>query len=320
MIIEPDLPIIDSHHHLWWRHGSKYLLDEYSADLSTGHNVLSTVFVECGAMYRRGGPEAMRSVGEAEFVSGMAAMSESGHWGPSRVCEAFVGAADFNLGPAIDEVLEALAASSGGRLRGIRGAVASDLDASINIGGRPNAAPGILKDTRYREGVGRLVSWNLVYDAWQYYPQLNELCELADAFPNLPIVVNHCGGLLGIGTYKGAENFDRWKARVKEIALRPNVLMKLGGLSRRRCGFDFEDRMTPPSVSELCEKWTPYIETCIETFGPTRCMFESNFPPDNVAGSYDVIWNTFKLIVSSYSDAEKNSLFSATARRVYRMK
>lgn len=317
MIIQPELPIIDPHHHLWWRPGSKYFLDEFAADLATGHNVLATVYVESGAMYRRTGPEQMRPVGEAEFAAGMAAMSGSGQFGPTRVCAAIVGAADLTLGAEVDRVLDALAMSSGGRLRGIRGAVASDPDSSINVGGRPNAAAGMMNDARYRAGVARLAERNLVYDAWQYYPQLPELCDLADAFPALPIVVNHCGGLLGIGTYANPDNFNRWRRHIAEVSRRQNVVMKLGGLARHRCGFGFEDRATPPSVHELCETWKPYVDACIEAFGPSRCMFESNFPPDNVAGGYDAIWNAFKLIASGYSASEKTDLFSATASRIY---
>jgi hypothetical protein len=190
-------------------------------------------------------------------------------------------------------------------------------DPSINVGGRPNAVAGMLMDVRYRAGVARLAERDLVYDAWQYYPQLPELCDLADSFPTLPVVVNHCGGLLGIGAYADSGNFDCWRRHIVEIARRPNVAMKLGGLARHRCGFNFESRAVPPAAGELCATWKPYIETCIEAFGPSRCMFESNFPPDNVAGGYDVIWNAFKLIASGCSASEKTALFSATAGRIY---
>jgi L-fuconolactonase len=311
------LPIIDCHHHLWMRDGHRYLLDEFAADLASGHDVVASVYVECTAMVRLSGPPALRPVGEAKFVAGMAAMSDSGLFGPTRVCAAFVGAADLTLGGAVDEVLDALALASGGRLRGIRGAAAWDQDASINSGGRPDAPRGLLMDTRFRAGFARLAARNLVYDAWQYHPQLPELCSLADAFPQVPIVVDHCGGLLGIGAYAGPDNFGHWKALVSEVAQRSNTLMKLGGLSRRRCGFGFEERPTPPSAEDLSRTWRPYIETCIELFGPTRCMFESNFPPDRVAGSYRTVWNALKLTALQCSAAERRDLFAGTARRVY---
>jgi L-fuconolactonase len=316
-IVQPDLPIIDSHHHLWLRPGSRYLLDEFAADVVSGHNVLATVYVECGAMVRQSGPPALRPVGEAEFVAGMAAMSASGLFGPTQICAAFVGAADLTLGSAVDNVLDELALASGGRLRGIRVAAAWDADASINVGGRAHAPRGLLLDARFRAGFARLAARNLVYDAWQYHPQLPELCSLADAFPSVPIVVNHCGGPLGIGAYAAAETFAHWKALVTEVARRPNTLIKLGGISRRRCGFAFEDRPIPATAEELASAWRPYIEACIDLFGPTRCMFESNFPPDKVAGSYRTLWNALKLTASRCSAAERNDLFSGTARRVY---
>jgi L-fuconolactonase len=317
-VIEPELPIIDCHHHLWML-PSRYLIDDFAADLASGHDVRATVFVECNAMYRRSGPEALRPVGEAEFVADVAAMSDSGLFGPTRMCAGFVGAADFRQGQAVDEVLEALAIASGGRLRGIRGAANWDADPSINTGSRPFGPQGLLLDTRFRAGFSRLAARKLVYDAWQYHPQLPEVCSLANAFPDTTIIVNHCGGLLGIGPYASPDNFAHWKALVIEAALRPNILMKLGGLSAPRCGFAFETRPSPPTAEELARDWGPYIETCIELFGPERCMFESNFPPDKIAGDYAKIWDAFKVITASYSATEKKNLFGETARRVYKI-
>lgn len=316
-VIEPDLPIIDSHHHLWVLPAGRYVIDEFAADLASGHNVVATVFVECNAMYRRTGPAALRPVGEAEFVAGMAAMSDSGHFGPTRICAAFVGTADLTLGDEVDAVLDALAAGSGGRLRGIRVNASWDDDPSINTGVRPYGPRGLLLDDRFRAGFSRLAARGLVYDAWQYHPQLSDLCSLADAFPDTPMVMNHCGGLLGLGSYAGKGNFAHWKAQVNEVSRRPNVLVKLGGLSARRCGFGFEKLARPSTAEELARCWRPYIETCIELFGPARCMFESNYPPDQVSGSYRTLWNALKLTASDCSAAEKADLFSGNARRVY---
>lgn len=318
-VVEPDLPIIDSHHHLLMHTGHRYLIDEFQTGLASGHRVQASVYVECNAMYRRSGPEALRAIGEAEFVAGMAAMSESGYFGTTRICAAYVGAADLMLGEAVDEVLEAHAVASGGRLRGIRGAANWDADQSVNTGSRPFARQGLLLDPHFRAGVARVAAQKLVYDAFQYHPQLLELCSLADAFPDMPIAVNHCGGLLGIGPYACPETFPRWKALVTEVARRPNMVMKLGGLAAVRCGFGFEKRATPPSAEELADIWQPYVETCVEVFGPSRCMFESNFPPDRVGGSYRAIWNALKLTASACSADEKRELFSGTARRVYRI-
>jgi hypothetical protein len=99
--LEPDLPICDPHHHLWdmraTRVSERYLLDEVLEDVVGGHNVVSTVFIECGAMYRADGPEAMGPVGEIEFVNGIAAMSASGLYGPARVAAGIVGTADLRV-------------------------------------------------------------------------------------------------------------------------------------------------------------------------------------------------------------------------------
>jgi L-fuconolactonase len=319
-VIEPDLPIIDCHHHLWHPSSPRYLAHEFQADiLASGHNVLATVYVEGSAMYRTRGPEALRSVGEAEFVAGMAAMSDSGLVGPTRICAGFVGAADLTLAGAVDGVLEELAVASGGRLRGIRGAVVWDAEPSVNSGSRPFAPRGLLMDDRFRAGFARVAERKLVYDAWQYFPQLPELCSLADSFPDATIVVNHCGGLLGVGPYARPDNFAQWKQRVADAAQRPNVLMKLGGLAGRRTGFAYGERATRPSSEELAKDWSPYIEACIELFGAERCMFESNFPVDKVAGDYRTVWNAFKTITVSFSAEEKQALFCKTAQRVYRI-
>ncbi|CAA9543489.1 MAG: Purine/pyrimidine phosphoribosyl transferase, partial [uncultured Thermomicrobiales bacterium] len=97
-IIEPALPIVDPHHHLWDRPGWRYLLDELLADLNSGHTIVATVFLQCRAMHRADGPEALRPVGETEFVNGVAAMSASGGYGLTRVCAGIVGPADLRLG------------------------------------------------------------------------------------------------------------------------------------------------------------------------------------------------------------------------------
>ncbi|SAL05585.1 amidohydrolase [Caballeronia calidae] len=318
--IEPDLPIVDPHHHLWHPFADRYFADAFQNDiLSSGHNVTDTVYVECSVMNRVDGPAHLRSVGEAEFVSGMAAMGASKVLGPTRICAGFVGAADLAMGAEVSEVLDALQAASGGRLRGVRGVANWDADPSVNSGSRPLAPKGLLLDKKFQEGAETLTSRGYVYDAWQYFPQLGELTELSDRLPNATIVVNHCGGLLGVGAYSNPENFGRWKALVAEIAKRENVLMKLGGLSGRRNGFGYDARSEPPTLDDLVSDWKPFIETCIEFFGANRCMFESNFPVDAVAGSYQRIWNAFKTIASACSADEKTALFSGTAKRAYRI-
>ena len=319
-VLEPDLPIVDPHHHLWHPHAPRYWADAFHDDIqASGHRVLATVYVECSAMVRRDGPPALRGVGEAEFVAGMAAMSDSGLFGPTRVCAGFVGAADLMLGDAVGEVLDALNLASGGRLRGIRGATIWDADASVNTGTRPFGPAHRLMDPNWRAGIACLARRGLVYDAWQYYPQLPEVCAAADALPDAIFVVNHCAGLLGIGPYATPGNFERWKQLMTEAARRPNLRMKLGGLAGLRTGLDYARRATPPAMEEVVADWRPYIDTCIELFGAQRCMFESNFPVDRVAGDYGQLWNVFKTIAAGASADEKRGLFSGTAAATYRL-
>ena len=319
-ILEPELPIIDTHHHLWERGGHRYLLHELLADLNTGHNVVATVFLECHAMYRAGGPVEMRPVGETEFVAGIAAMSESGQYGGTRVAAGIVGFADLTLGDRVEPVLEALIRAGGGRFRGVRHSAA--WDASDVIGNSVVAGgPHLMKQTDFRAGLARLTALGLSLDAWVFHPQLGDAIDLARAYPNARIVVGHCGGPLGYGPYSGKrdEVFATWKAGIEELARCPNVVMKLGGMMMRLAAYDYGTRPAPPSSAELADYWRPYIELCIERFGAARCMFESNFPVDKMGIGFAALWNAFKRIAARASADEKLALFSGTARRAYRL-
>ncbi|HZT86419.1 MAG TPA: amidohydrolase family protein [Stellaceae bacterium] len=320
-IIEPDLPIVDPHHHLVDRpETGRYLLDELLADTGSGHNVVATVYLEWLSMYRADGPAEMRPVGEVEFANGIAAMAASGLYGKTRVCAGIVGYADLALGAAVEKVLEAQTAAGGGRFRGIRYISATDPDQ--REWGSPVLRPeGMLRDPKVREGFAKLAPLGLSFDAWMYHPQLPDLVDLARAFPETPIVLDHVGGPIGLGRYAGRrdEVFAEWRARIRELAECPNVHIKLGGLGMRMFGFAVHSGETPPSSEELARLWRPYIETCIEAFGPERAMFESNFPVDKGSGSYHVFWNAFKRIACGCSPAEKAALFSGTASRFYRL-
>lgn len=319
-ILEPDLPICDPHHHLWERADQRYLLPEFLADAGSGHNIVSTVFLECGAFYRASGPAAMRSVGEAEFVNGVAAMSASGQYGTTRVAAAFVGFADLTLGAGAEAILHALSAAGGGRFRGVRYSAA--WDAGFVIGSSHGRPPeGLYRDTTFRQGIACLERLGLSFDAWVYYPQLPDVVDLARAFPHLPIVLNHVGGPIGIGPYAGRreQEFPRWERLMRELATCDNVFVKLGALGSKRAGFAWHERSRPPSSEELATAWRPYIATCIEAFGPQRCMFESNFPVDKVSCSYPVLWNAFKRLTAGYSATEKHALFLDTAQKFYKV-
>ncbi len=317
-ILEPDLPICDPHHHLWDHPANRYLLDELLADTGSGHNVVSTVFMECMAMYRADGPEALRPVGETEFVNGVAAMSASGGYGEARMCASIVGFVDLTL-PDAGMVLDAQMLASL-RFRGIRHASGWDASEAVR-NSHTNPTEGLLGESAFRRGFAELGKRGLTFDAWMYHTQIPELTVLARAFPEQPIILDHFGGPLGIGPYagRGAEIFAKWKDDVAELSRCENVAAKLGGLVMPINGFGFHKRDTPATSDELVAATRDYYLHMIDCFGPDRCMFESNFPVDKQSCSYHVLYNSFKKIAAGLSDAEKAALFHDTAVRVYRV-
>ena len=316
-ILEPGLPICDPHHHLWDHPRHRYLLDELLADTGSGHDVRSTVFVECLSMYRAHGPQPLRPVGETEFVNGIAAMSASGRYGGTRVAAGIVSFADLTLGEEVGAVLDAHRAASP-RFRGIRHAAGWDASEAIR-NSHTNPPPGLLADGRFRRGFAELVRRGMTFDAWCYHPQLPEVADLARAFPDATIVLDHFGGPLGIGPYRDrrAEILGWWRGAIKQVAECPNVVAKLGGLLMPLNGFGFHKRPTPPDSTELAEATREWYLHAIDCFGPARCMFESNFPVDKVSASYRVLWNSFKRIAAPFSKDDKAALFHDTAARVY---
>jgi predicted TIM-barrel fold metal-dependent hydrolase len=340
-ILEPDLPIVDPHHHLWDRparllaampstgHGfeeiirgtPRYLLDELLADVTSGHRVRATVYLECGAMYRAAGPEALRCVGETEFVNGVAAMTASGLYGDVRACAGIVGHAALRQGAAVEEVLRAHLAAAPDRFRGIRQSASWDEDPGVlgPLSGRVPA--GLYRDTRFREGFAVLQRLGLSFDAWLLEPQLPELIDLARAFPGTTIVLDHVGTPLGIAAYAGKREarFGAWRESIRTLAECPNAVVKLGGLAMPFAGFSAFDASPRASSEALARDWKPYLETCIEAFGATRCMFESNFPVDSLTCDYATLWNAFKRVAARYASDEKSALFGGTAARVYRL-
>ncbi|MCW5735209.1 MAG: amidohydrolase [Enhydrobacter sp.] len=319
--IEPDLPIIDPHHHLWHTPTrGLYFLPELMADLGGGHNIVSSVFLECQSMFRASGPDEMKSVGEVEFVNGVAAMAASDGYGKTRVCEAIVGWADLMLGAKVREVLEALIAAGNGRFRGTRYGTSYDEGIAGKYVSRRIPQHRLL-DPKFREGFAELGKLGLTFDSWHFHPQLPDLVDLARAFPQQTIIVDHVGGVLGVGQYAGknAEIMPIWRKSIADLAACPNVNIKLGGLGMTSFGFGFEFEDAPPSSEKLADTWRPYIEPCIEAFGVDRCMFESNFPPDKQSCGYTELWNAFKHLTKNASAAEKTALYSGTAAKVYRL-
>ena len=316
-ILEPDLAIIDPHHHLWVRNGYSYLIPEFAADLDSGHNVTATVYAECHSMYRKKGREAERSLGETEFVAGQAAISDSGSFGDTRVCAGMFGNIDMTLGKQIDALLERHIERSGGRFRGLRYSTGWDADERIR-----NIAPaaGALVSKPVKEAASVLARHGLSLDSWLYHPQLDEVGAFADSFPDLTIILNHVGSPILGGPYRGRreEVFADWRERIIRVGARENVYVKLGALPIRMPDFE-GDRSLPPGSEEVAEAWRPWIETCIEAFGPARSMFESNFPVQKRWCSFQVCWNAFKRLAASASESEKHDLFAGTAARAYRI-
>jgi len=320
--LEPELPIVDPHHHFWDTPArGLYFLPELLADLAGGHNVVSTVFLECQAMFRAQGPAEMKPVGEVEFVRGLAAQSASGNYGPCRVAEAIIGHADLRLGARVREVLEAEIAAGGGRFKGIRFGTSWDPDPSIQKHVSRVIPPHLMADATWRQGFAQLAPLGLSFDSWQYHPQLPDLVDLARAFPDTTIVLDHVGGVMGVGPYAGRrqEVMAGWRKDIAALAKLPNVHVKLGGLGMSSFGFGFEFQDAPPASEALAAAWRPYIEHCIECFGPDRCMFESNFPPDKQSCGYTELWNAFKRITAGATAAEKRALYSGTAAKVYKL-
>jgi predicted TIM-barrel fold metal-dependent hydrolase len=321
-------PIIDPHHHLW-DHGSvpgvasgsrPFLLPEFQQVIDdSGHNITHTVYVECVSMYRREGPKDFRPVGETEFANGMAAMGASGRYGSCRIVAGIVATANLRLGSDVVPVLEAQVAAGNGRLRGLRFSTAYG-EAGL-FGREPDPSrKGVLLDGKFREGVRAMQQFGLSLDVWCLHTQLGELASLAAACQDMLIVLDHLGTPLKLDAAAGgqAEVFPRLRDSIMELARRPNVVVKLGGL-----GMDVAARIGTtggrvPSAT-LADDWRPYVETCVDAFGVGRCMFESNFPVDSRTCSYGELWNAFKRISEPCSEDEKTALFSGTAAACYRL-
>ncbi len=319
-ILDPGQRIVDPHHHLWERPGWRYRLDDILADIRTGHDVRATVLVQARAFHRADGPEELRPVGETQYAAGVAAMCESGIYGDVRVCAGIVGFADLTRGAAAGAVLDAHLAAGNGRFRGIRHIATWDPDPEM-LNPAYTPAEDMLDSPGFRAGIAELGRRGLSFDSWMYFHQIPKLAALARAFPAVPMVLNHCGGILGIGGYAGKrdEVFATWSAHMRDLATCPNVMVKVGGLGMRLPGLGLEQGAIAPSSTMLAEAWKPWMETCIQTFGADRCMFESNFPVDKGGYGYAAGWNAFKRLAAEASAEEKADLFWRSATRFYRL-
>ncbi len=317
--IDADEEIVDPHHHLWDFPTGTYLVPELHSDTGSGHNVVQTVFVECSAGYREDGPEHLRPVGEVEFVLEQALASERDG---GAVIAGIVGFADLCLGEEVEEVLAAQDEAGGGRFRGIRHASAWDPSPDIRES-HTRPPGGLLGQDDFRAGFRKLGQMGFSFDAWMFHPQVSELVDLVAAIPETPVVLDHLGGPLGIGPYAGREDEVRATLRpaLEAIARHDHVVVKVGGIGMSIYGAGFNKLSGAPSSEAVAARWSDDIRHCIDTFGPQRCMFESNFPVDKAGCSYTVLFNAFQRIAdeAGYTADERADLFAGTARRFYRI-
>jgi L-fuconolactonase len=324
--IDPLLPVVDAHHHLYARPGLTYLIEDYLDDLRTGHNVIASVYVQARSMLYQTGPEEFRPVGETAYANGLAEAAERNGPAFPRVCAAIVGYADLLLGDKVRPVLELHAAAARSqaagtsRFRGIRHIAAWDPAAALLNPAYPTTED-MLDSPVFRAGFAHLKKMDLSFDAWVLFHQLPRLAALARAFPDTSIVLNHCGGIVGTGDYAGRQDevFRAWKSGLLALSACPNVMVKLGGLGMPLSGFGFRMDRRGPSSEDLLLTWRPWLETCVELFGAGRCMYESNFPADKGRYGYGIGLNAIKRLFLDASPEEKSGVFARNAARFYRM-
>lgn len=320
-IVDPEQAIIDPHHHLWRDKGVDYVVEDLRSDTGSGHNVQKTVFIECGADYRKDGPDHLKPLGETEFVVQQAKLSEKyAKESGGAVIAGIVGTADLRLGDAVEEVLTQHIEIGEGRFKGVRHALAHARHPEVLMiaGGSPE---GLSIEQGFRAGIKVLGKMGLSYDSWHYHYQNKEFADLAKYAPDTTMVLDHFGTPLGVGPYKNQskEIFEQWKKDIRLIADCKNVVAKLGGLAMPDNGFGWHESSKPPSSDEFCEAQREWYLHTIECFGPERCMMESNFPVDRMSLSYPVLYNGLKKIVAGFSADEKQQMFYGTAARVYKL-
>jgi predicted TIM-barrel fold metal-dependent hydrolase len=313
--LDPNLAIVDAHHHFSDRRGHVYMLDELEEDVFSGHRVVATVFVE-GRMCDCGCDEGARGVAETGVAMALGTLAEAR--GERGVAAGIVGNVALSSGARIEETLQAHLLAGMGRFRGVR--QIAPWDPSPVLRPLPTMAPDILADRTFREGFAKLAPLGLSFDAWLYYPQFSSLKGLADAFPDTQIILDFPIPL-GVGDYslESPDDLGRWRDAVRSVASCPNIAVKLGGFGMGITGLRLGEQAAPPSSPELCELMRPYVEFTIQSFGVERCLVGSNFPVDKGSFSYMVFWNAFKRLLSTFSEAEREAILSLNASRFYRL-
>ncbi|MDO9526645.1 MAG: amidohydrolase family protein [Gemmobacter sp.] len=310
-------PVIDSHIHLWDFSDPPYFGDAYREDASSA-GISGAVYVECTMGNRLDGPEAERVLGEIAFARDQAERYSGAGF---RLADAIVGAADLRLGAGIRPLLQRAADLADGRFRGIRARVAHDPDPALayGAGGPPS---GLLLRPESLEALAVLCHLGLSLDVYMFHTQLGDVAALARALPDLPIIVNHLGAPLGIGSYRQrpAEVRARWLEGIDTLATCPNVVMKIGGFAISRIAIvTREQGVEPPSSGELAERFAPWFQPCVAAFGAERCLYGSNFPVDKMAMSLTAQVNAMKRLVADLPSADAAAIMGGNAARVYRL-
>lgn len=320
-ILDPELPIVDAHHHLILN-PVRYMVEDFLQDANAGHNVIASVLVEMRLFERQTGPEALRPLGEVEFANGVGAMTATGAFGKCHVAAGIVGFADMRLGAGIAPLLDRCMDAAADRFRGVR-QIVMEFDPNKEfptvIGKRP--PEGIVESDKFLPGLRELGKRGLTFDVAVFHYQLPRICEVVDAVPEVIFVLNHLGIASGfrLPEAERLQVFAEWRHNLRALAQRPNVVCKIGGLGLPHWGFDFASHDGPVGHEALAQAWAPYVETGIETFGADRCMMESNYPPDGRSCGYVPLWNALKYITAGCSAADKAALFHGTANRIYRL-
>jgi len=314
--IGPEIDIVDSHFHLWDFSSPAYFAESYARDAAEA-GISASVFAECTMGYREDGPEELEPVGEVEFALAQGNLAIGG----GAVANAIVGWADLSLGDAVDPVLAALEQAGGGRFRGVRARATYDPDPQAGYGAT-GAPQGLMLQDGFRKGVARLHARGHVLDLYAFHTQLAEVADLARAFPDLPIVLNHIGGPLGVGPYATMREqvWADWQAGMTLVATCPNVHVKIGGFAISRVGIvNAAGRAKPFTSGEIADLCRPWVDHCLKHFGVDRCLFGSNFPVDKVAFPLRTLVNALKLLTADLGLEGQKKFFADNARKLYRL-
>jgi len=278
----------------------------------TGHNIVGTVLLESGWDDPQAQNRAWKAVPEVSMAQRVAERTNN------RICTGIVG--HIPLSEGAEAVRPALLAmvKNNPNFRGIRDELAYREGEFPLKGTSEQKAYG----DGFRSGFALLEEFNLTYDTNVYPENLLALKDLALAFPNTTIILDHLGCPTSDQSNQQYEkgSMKMWKPIIKELADScPNVNIKLSGLGMPVFGLGFENHPEPPTSNELAEAWKPFIEHCIDCFGVNRCMFASNFPVDKVSTGYTQLYNAFKIIVQDMPVSDKKKLFHDNAARIYKL-